>query len=88
MALTFGFDDPVITVFINVILCIGSILLGSGVAGGYCVYGLATFLYYAIYPPVSPACFHHVLLAVYPMTKCSYADMRLITNVCRHSCCT
>ena len=30
----------------------GAILLGSGVVGGYCVYGLASFLYYAIYPPV------------------------------------
>lgn len=32
----------------------GAILLGSGVVGGYCVYGLASFLYYAIYPPVRP----------------------------------
>ena len=31
----------------------GAILLGSKVAAGYCVYGLATFLYYSIYPPVS-----------------------------------
>lgn len=31
----------------------GSILLGSGIGAGYCVYGLASFLYYDIYPPVS-----------------------------------
>ena len=34
--------------------CAGAILLGSGVVGGYCIYGLASFLYYAIYPPVRP----------------------------------
>ncbi|EIE24097.1 hypothetical protein COCSUDRAFT_23261 [Coccomyxa subellipsoidea C-169] len=37
---------------LNVLAGLGSILLGSGVIGGYCVYGLATFLYYAIYPPL------------------------------------
>lgn len=35
----------------------GAILLGSGVEAGYCVYGLASFLYYSIYPPV---CAPHV----------------------------
>ncbi|CAL8462360.1 g1893 [Coccomyxa elongata] len=37
---------------LNVLAGLGSILLGSVVVGGYCVYGLATFLYYAIYPPL------------------------------------
>lgn len=36
----------------QVVVTTGAILLGSGVIGGYCVYGLASFLYYAIYPPV------------------------------------
>ena len=38
-------------------LCVGTgaVLLGAGVLGGYCVYGLASFLYYAIYPPVRTA---------------------------------
>ena len=30
----------------------GAILLGSEIGAGYCVYGLANFLYYSIYPPV------------------------------------
>lgn len=31
---------------------LGSILIGSHVAAGYCVYGVASFLYYAAYPPL------------------------------------
>ncbi len=30
----------------------GAILLGCEIGAGYCVYGLASFLYYSIYPPV------------------------------------
>lgn len=31
---------------------LGSILIGSTVQAGYCVYGIADFLYYAGYPPL------------------------------------
>jgi len=31
---------------------LGSIFIGSHVAAGYCVYGVASFLYYAAYPPL------------------------------------
>lgn len=30
----------------------GCILIGSKVYAGYCVYGIASFLYYAGYPPL------------------------------------
>ncbi|KAK9817983.1 hypothetical protein WJX72_005332 [[Myrmecia] bisecta] len=37
---------------LNLVAALGTILLASHVAGGYCIYGLAAFLYYAIYPPL------------------------------------
>lgn len=35
-----------------VTMAVGSILVGSKVVGGYCVYGSAMWLYYSCYPPV------------------------------------
>ncbi len=37
---------------VYVAMALGSILIGSGVLGGYCVYGLGLWLYYAAYPPL------------------------------------
>lgn len=33
-------------------LIAGAVLLGAGNSGGYCIYGLSNFVYYALYPPV------------------------------------
>ena len=49
----------------------GAILLGSGVEGGYCVYGLASFLYYAIYPPVRGR----------PDLLCRHEDNHVVLNM-------
>lgn len=35
-----------------VTMAVGSILVGSKVVGGYCVYGTAIWLYYSCYPPL------------------------------------
>lgn len=37
---------------LNVMAMVGAILIGSKVVSGYCVYGVATWLYYALYPPL------------------------------------
>ncbi|CAL5227660.1 g10667 [Coccomyxa viridis] len=42
----------VVLVVVNVLAALGAILLGSKIEAGYCVYGLASFLYYSIYPPL------------------------------------
>lgn len=37
---------------LNVLAAVGSTMLGSGVSAGYCVYGISSFAYYALYPPL------------------------------------
>ncbi|CAK0752156.1 hypothetical protein CVIRNUC_002124 [Coccomyxa viridis] len=37
---------------VNLLAALGAILLGCEIGAGYCVYGLASFLYYSIYPPL------------------------------------
>lgn len=37
---------------LNVTCVVGAVLIGSHVVAGYCVYGAATWLYYALYPPL------------------------------------
>ena len=52
---------------VNSAVSAGEILLGSEVGAGYCVYGLANFLYYSIYPPVRslqlPTCLRNPCLS-------------------------
>lgn len=48
-----SFYQYVAALFIlSITAVLGSILIGSGVVAGYCVYGVASFLYYAAYPPL------------------------------------
>lgn len=34
------------------LMAVGAILIGSKVLSGYCLYGIANWLYYAVYPPL------------------------------------
>lgn len=46
------FSYAVCLLGLYITMAVGSILVGSKVVGGYCVYGSAMWVYYSLYPPL------------------------------------